>query len=296
MSRIDNVITWVERLSRYSPLSSISMELVKFDTQAMDNPDISGAEYQQGALAGYELKEYLLETHGHKCAYCGATDVPLEVEHIIPKSRGGSNRAANLTIACVNCNREKGSKTAEEYGFPKIQKQCKAPMKDAAVVNASRWALYERLQGFGLPVETGSGGRTKFNRSVQGYPKEHWVDAACVGSSGANVLIDSTQPVLEIKAMGRGKRQMQQTDKYGFPKGKPRGAKRVFGFQTGDLVRAVIPNGKYAGIHIGRVTVRASGSFMVGPVSSASHKYFTLLQRSDGYGYKMKDISAHIGY
>jgi len=46
---------------RYTPLSEISLELVKFDTQAMQHPEISGEEYQQGTLAGYEIREYLLE-------------------------------------------------------------------------------------------------------------------------------------------------------------------------------------------------------------------------------------------
>ena len=52
---------------------------------------LSGAEYQQGTLYGYEVREYLLEKWGHRCVYCGTEDVPLEVEHIVPKSKGGSD-------------------------------------------------------------------------------------------------------------------------------------------------------------------------------------------------------------
>ncbi len=76
------------------------MELVRFDTQLMQNPEIGGVEYQQGQLQGYEIREYLLEKGGRKCADCGLVDAPLEVEHIIPKSWGGSNRVSNLTLAC----------------------------------------------------------------------------------------------------------------------------------------------------------------------------------------------------
>jgi hypothetical protein len=57
-SRIANVLTWVNRLRSFCPITAISMELVKFDTQLMDNPDIQGVEYQQGTRAGYELREY----------------------------------------------------------------------------------------------------------------------------------------------------------------------------------------------------------------------------------------------
>ncbi|HIC96633.1 TPA: HNH endonuclease, partial [Candidatus Bipolaricaulota bacterium] len=114
MSRIYNIETWIRRLRQLCPIVAISLELVKFDTQAMVNPEISGVEYQQGELFGYEVREYLFEKFGRKCAYCGAENIPLQVEHIVPKARGGSNRVSNLTIACKKCNQRKGNQTAEE--------------------------------------------------------------------------------------------------------------------------------------------------------------------------------------
>jgi 5-methylcytosine-specific restriction endonuclease McrA len=149
MSRVHNVMTWATRLDRFAPLTSISTELVRFDTQLMHNAEISGVEYQQGELMGYEVREYLLEKWGRKCAYCGAQHIPLEVEHIHPKSRGGSNRVSNLTLACKPCNQKKGDQTAAEFGFPTIQQAAKAPLKDAAAVNATRWRLFGALTSTG---------------------------------------------------------------------------------------------------------------------------------------------------
>jgi 5-methylcytosine-specific restriction endonuclease McrA len=103
-SRVDNILHWVDRLRKLCPITSISYENIKFDTQLMQNPEISGIEYQQGELQGYEVREYLLEKWGRKCAYCGAENIPLEIEHIIPRSRGGSNRVSNLSLACNTCN------------------------------------------------------------------------------------------------------------------------------------------------------------------------------------------------
>lgn len=74
-SRITNVLTWTSRLMRSCPIAAISQEGVKFDMQALDNPEISGIQYQQGTLAGYELREYLLEKWSRTCAYCGAHNV-----------------------------------------------------------------------------------------------------------------------------------------------------------------------------------------------------------------------------
>jgi hypothetical protein len=92
MHRVLTIETWVERLCRYAPIAQIAMELVKLGTQKMQNLEISGVEYQQGELAGYEVREYLLEKSGRKCAYCDKEGVPLQVEHIHPRAKGGSNR------------------------------------------------------------------------------------------------------------------------------------------------------------------------------------------------------------
>ncbi len=85
-SRVANVETWARRLIRLAPVAAISMELVRFDLQNLENPEIQGVEYQQGELAGYEVKEYLLLKFGHQCAYCGglSKDPVLELE---PRNR-----------------------------------------------------------------------------------------------------------------------------------------------------------------------------------------------------------------
>ena len=147
-SRIANVLTWVRRLQRFCPLATISMELVKFDTHLMDNPEISGIEYCQGTLYGYEVREYLLEKWGRACTYCGAKNVPLQVEHMTPRARGGSSRISNLCLACEPCNTKKGTQDIGEFLrhksdlLTRLLAQAKAPLKDAAAVNATRWLRF----------------------------------------------------------------------------------------------------------------------------------------------------------
>jgi 5-methylcytosine-specific restriction endonuclease McrA len=284
-SRVENIATWVSRLQRWCPLTHITLELVKFDPQKLQNPEIAGVEYQQGELLGYEVREYLLEKWGRKCAYCGAENVPLYVEHLTPVCRGGSNRVRNLTVACLKCNLAKGNRTAEEFGYPHLQEQARMPLRDVAAINATRWAIYRSLQSAGLPIEVGSGGQTKCNRRVQGYPKAHWIDAACVGRSGQPVFLNSAQGYLRIQATGRGSRQMCRMDRYGFPRTSAKQCKRIHGYQTGDMVRAIVPNGKQAGRHGGKVAIRSSGFFRVGSVDGISWRYCQKLQVVDGYEY-----------
>lgn len=76
------------RLRRLCPVEALSQELVRFDTQLLQDAEISGVAYQRGELAGYEVREYLLEKWGRRCAYCSAMGVPLQIEHIMPKARG----------------------------------------------------------------------------------------------------------------------------------------------------------------------------------------------------------------
>ncbi len=287
-SRVVNVLTWAARLRRLCPIEALSLELVRFDTQLLEHPEISGIEYQQGTLCGYEVREYLLEKWERRCAYCGKTNVPLEIEHIVPRARGGSHRISNLALACKPCNQAKGTQTAEEFGHPAVQAQAKQPLTDAAA-NATRWALYRRLQATGLPVEVGTGGRTKWNRTRRQLPKSHWVDAACVGASTPEALhLQGIAPLL-ITATGWQRRQMCLMDASGFPRTQAKGPSRVRGFRTGDIVRAIVTAGTKVGTYVGRVAVRTSGSFNVttkqGTVQGIAARYCQALHRRDGYSY-----------
>ena len=312
-ARIEQTQNAVTKLRRLLPITALTTEHVKFDTQLLQNPDIASVEYQRGELFGYEVKEYLLEKWERRCAYCGAENVPLEIEHVIPKNptRGlkGTDRVSNLTIACQFCNQAKGNQSPEAWlqklkcsgreidqrradNLPKVLANLKKPLPDAAMMNATRWALYERLKRTGLPVECGTGARTKKQRVEHGLPKTHYYDACCVGASTpANLRIDVVY-VSVWSAIGRGTRKMSNIDRWGFPVGHRKRKKNHFGFQTGDWVAADVPEGKYAAHWIGRVAVRATGYFDLMDRFGKRHcqgiswKHFRVLQRGDGWQYE----------
>ncbi|MER5622180.1 RNA-guided endonuclease IscB [Streptosporangium sp. NPDC002544] len=300
--RVDTTVSWVVRLARWAPVRAVHVERVAFDTHALSaGRPLQGVEYQRGTLAGYEVREYLLAKWGRACAYCGATGVPLNLDHIHPRSRGGSDRISNLTLACIGCNQAKNATPVEEFLrakpalLAKILKQAKASLRDAAAVNATRWALWRALEATGLPVSTASGGRTKWNRSRTGAAKSHTLDALHVGH--LETVATWPSAVLVVKATGRGTYARTRTDRYGFPRLRLPRTKRVKGFATGDLVRAVVASGKKAGVHLGRVAVRSTGSFNIttrhGLVQSIGHRHVRLLQRADGYGYTTHPETRH---
>ncbi|MDQ5911242.1 MAG: hypothetical protein QG599_3339, partial [Pseudomonadota bacterium] len=291
--RVDTVGAWVKRFQRLAPITGMAQELVCFDLQQLENPEISGIEYQQGTLVGYETREYLLNKWGRECVYCGAKNTPLQVEHITPKAKGGSDRISNLTLACPSCNQKKGAQEINVFlakdpkRLARIQAQAKRPLKDAAAVNTTRWALLQALHATGLPVTTGSGGLTKFNRMRLGIPKTHALDAACVGS--IDTLSDWEKPALVIKATGRGSYQRTRLNAYGFPRGYLTRQKRIKGFQTGDRIKAEVTKGKKIGTYTGRVAVRASGSFNIqtghSVIQGIGYRCCQVIQRADGYSY-----------
>jgi hypothetical protein len=285
-SRVANIVTWIQRFCKVCKITDISMELVKFDMQLMENPEISGIEYQQGTLAGYEIRQYLLEKWNRQCAYCGKKNIPLQIEHIHPRANGGTNSVSNLALACEACNQAKGTRDIKEFLANKpdvlnrILAQAKAPLKDAAAVNTTRWMLFERLKALGLPIECGSGGLTKFNRTTRGLPKAHWIDASCVGkSTPEHISIKEVVPLL-IKATGHGQRQMCVPDKYGFPKQHKARQGSYLSYRTGDVVKAVTPKGTFQG----RIAIRSRPSFRLGK-GDIHPKYMRRVHRVDGYEY-----------
>jgi 5-methylcytosine-specific restriction endonuclease McrA len=143
--KLQTFVDFVNRIKQVLPITSTCVEVSSFDTQKMQNPEISGIEYQRGELQGYEVREYLLEKYGRTCVYCGKSNIPLQVEHIVPTSRGGSDRVSNLTISCSTCNQRKGNKTAQEFGHPEIQEQARESLKAIAFMNTIRWKLVNLL-------------------------------------------------------------------------------------------------------------------------------------------------------
>jgi len=286
----------VKKLCNHVPVGKICLEYIKFDTQKMENPDISGVEYQQGELMGYEVREYLLEKWGRKCAYCGKENVPFTIDHIIPKKRGGTDRIGNLTLACEDCNKKKGTKTAAEFGFPDLLTKASKPLANIASLNSTRKAVVKAIKEvFDGEIEFVSAARTKKNRILFGVSKDF--EASCVGKMEETEKPTITTDYIEVwKAIGRGNRQICQPDAYGFPRAYRSRNKVKNGLQTGDFCKFKhTGKGKFAGKEgVGRVTVKADGTVYIQKgkeqLVSGTYKYFKLLQHGDGWEYSKRKV------
>ena len=212
---------------------------------------------------------------------------------IFSRSRAcGSNRISNLTLACRPCNEAKGNQDIKDFlsGKPnlleRILNQAKQPLKDAAAVNATRWKLFETLTATGLPITTGSGALTKYNRRRLNLPCITLDRCVLVSARSNNLTILTTQPLL-VTAMGHGCRQMVQMDKYGFPRKGYQAKKPAGGWKTGDIVNVV--KGKNNGLKGVRIkTVRSKGNFDIrhgDKILSVSRNHIEPIHSGDGDNY-----------
>lgn len=319
MHRLHTIETWIKRFLRYCPIVEIDIEQVRFDTQALQNPEISGKEYQQGTLFGYEVRQYLLEKWERKCAYCGADKVRLQIEHIVPKSKRGSNRISNLTLACSKCNQTKDNKPIEEFlrhqpdVLKRILSQAKSPLTDAAAVNSTRFAVVKAANKHSSNVRCWTGGRTKFNRFSQNLIKTHSIDAACVGESGANVVFKTHQTLL-VACIGHGSRQARRNNASGFPvqsvKVDQQTGKKVvktiepkknYAHATaGDMVKVILEKSRKhvpLGTYTGRVKTPTPKGVEIVIQShrvSVDIKHVQFVHRCDGYAYRFTRVLSNL--
>lgn len=248
--KLDSHVCLINAVKKILPVTRTIVEVASFDTQKMQNPEISGIDYQQGTLQGYEVREYLLEKWSRTCAYCGKKDVPLEIEHIVPKSRRGSDRVSNLTLSCHECNQEKGNKTAEEFGHPEIQKQAEKSLKATAFMNSVRWKMANVLN-----CEHTYGSITKYNRIKLGLEKSHSNDAFVI--AGGTKDTEQLDVLIKQKQVRRNNRKLVKGKRGEISNKCPR---EVFGFRLFDKV--VFEDKKY--FIWGR---RKSGSFLLRTLS-----------------------------
>ncbi len=311
VSRLANTITWVKRLSAIFPVRHIRVENAVFDTQLMQDAEVEGEQYQQGDLLGWQLRSYVFHRDGYRCAYCGnARAERYELDHVVPRSLGGSDRVSNLVVACHDCNAAKGNDVVEEFlaGSPErlaaVRRIQGASLSGAAHLNIILPELLRRLGDTGLSISAHDAYTTAWTRNQLGIPKTHVNDALCLGTPTVVRHVPDLKTV--VSSTGHGDRQiLRPPDHHGNPRGqgyrdycaltrdqqgytrcpghraRPR---RLGGIASGDLVRF---GHRKHGVLTGYVALdKRAGRVRVthdGRIVSVKAEVSTLVARNTGY-------------
>ena len=232
-SKINSHFRVVRDAHKILPISKIIVETANFDIQKIKNPNIIGAEYQQGDQFGFEnVREYVLWRDDHVCQCCKgkSKDKILEVHHIESRKTGG-NSPNNLITLCRTCH------DGYHKGTVKLPLKIKrgVSFRDATFMVVMRWSFYNRLKTVYHNVHMTYGYITKHNRINNNLPKEHYIDAYCIAGNFNAKRLDyyfyqkcvrkTNRQIHKAKILKGGKKKLNQAQKY------------VKGFQLFDKVK-----------------------------------------------------------
>jgi 5-methylcytosine-specific restriction endonuclease McrA len=289
-SKVDTTIKVVRRVAAILPVVLIRVEVANFDTQAMraKRSKLACWAYQRGEQFGWEnTKMYVRARDRYTCQYCGTVVPPnLEVDHIVPRSRGGSNRPDNLVAACRECNQRKGNLTATEFGYPRVAERAKKPLRTVAHTQAGKTATLEGLAKI-ASVETTYGYITKLDREALGLPKTHYYDAVAIAAGGEPV--ETLSAYEAMRAVAKGAYRQRRGDRSRLVASLPC---EVFGFRQWDKVR--LPDGRL-GFVKGR---RSSGYFAISDLNgtliapSTTYKRLQLVERGSTLLTEMREAAS----
>ena len=247
-NRVDAHLKVIRNVHRMLPIAKTTIEVAQFDAQLIKNPQIEGVDYQRGEQMGFwNVREYVLARDGHKCQYChGKSKDPILNVHHLESRKTGGNAPNNLITLCETCHKD--------YHRGKFELKIKRgkSLRDAAVMNIMRWAVYEKARQEFENVHLTYGYITKNTRIQNGVVKTHAADARCISGNPAA----SPLPFYYLQKQIR--RHNRQIHKANILKGGKKKANQssylVKGFRLFDKV-------KYNGIECFVYGRRASGSF-----------------------------------
>lgn len=205
LSKYNNILTFIEKLTQYLPHYHLHVEIAHFDIAKINQPDIEGTGYQQGDMYGYEnQKQYLLAREHATCQFCKKKkDDAWHVHHIIPKANGGTNAAHNLALLHKRCHEYIHAN--DKLDFVKKPKQ----YKDATFMNIIKDKMVQDLKKVYPNVTFTYGYITSIDRKGMNLPKTHYNDAIAITKQV--IKKDIVQPLM-IKQMRKKKRSLHEAN------------------------------------------------------------------------------------
>ncbi len=205
-ARINATFFWIDKFVSLLPKSELHIEVGKFDTAKMINPEISGVDYQRGQCYGYyDVRYFVFARDNYICQVCGSKDKILQTHHIKYRSNGGSDKADNLITVCVDCHTHANHQTGGILYKWQAENKKVMQYKEPPFMNILRLWTFRK---YPLAIIT-YGSETTPRRKDFGLAKTHYNDAIVI--SGIESLKENAEGYFYLKQFRKKKRSLHES-------------------------------------------------------------------------------------
>lgn len=205
-SKLDATFMWIDKFESLLPNPILHIEVGKFDTQKMMNPDITNEEYQNGQCAGYyDVRYFVFARDNYTCQVCKKRNKILRTHHIVYRTEGGTDRADNLITVCTDCHTSENHKVGGILYNWMIKHKKVKQYKEATFMNIVRKRTFEKYPNTIITY----GSETSPYRKELGLEKTHYNDAIAI--SKIENIKENTNEWFYIKQFRKKKRSLHES-------------------------------------------------------------------------------------
>ena len=205
-SKLNATFMWIDKFESLLPNPILHIEVGKFDTQKMINPDITNEEYQKGQCAGYyDVRYFIFARDNYTCQVCKKKNKILNTHHIVYKTEGGTDRADNLITVCTDCHTSENHKVGGILYNWMIKHKKVKQYKEATFMNIVRKRTFAKYPEAIITY----GSETSPYRKELGLDKTHYNDAIAI--SKIENIKENTNEWFYIKQFRKKKRSLHET-------------------------------------------------------------------------------------
>lgn len=205
-NRINHTFHWIDTFSRLVPSPKLHIEVGKFDTAKLINPEINGVDYQHGQTYGFfDERYFVFARDNYTCQCCGKSkDKILQTHHIIYRSNSGTNRVDNLITVCTDCHTSENHKKGGVFYKWQEQRKKVKQYKEPPFMNTLRKRIFTKYPNAVITY----GSETTPKRKGTGLNKTHYNDAIVI--SGICKINENSEEWLLIKQFRKKKRSLHE--------------------------------------------------------------------------------------
>ena len=205
-SKLDATFMWTDRFINLLPNLILHIEVGKFDTQKMINPDITKEGYQNGQCAGYfDVRYFVFARDGYTCQVCKKKNKIFCTHHLVYKSHGGTDRADNLITVCTDCHTSENHKEGGVLYDWMMKNKKVRQYKEATFMNIVRRRTFSQYPNAIITY----GSETSPYRKELGLEKTHYNDAIAI--SKIENIKENPSEWFYIKQFRKKKRSLHES-------------------------------------------------------------------------------------